>query len=175
LRDTQKLIALMTRRAFATKRRATSAVRDPPDNYHKSTANAWSSRGRSNTRTLFTDLRRIFGNRRLAPMRARLRHMGGRFRAHGRGSSWVTGTYDAELDLVYWGIGNPSPWNPRARKGDNLYTNSIIAIRSDTGRWSGISRRHPTIPSTTTGADAGDCNGQCRWKPRLPRASSAIR
>ena len=52
----------------------------------------------------------------------------------GGGSSWVTGTYDAELDLVYWGIGNPSPWNPRARKGDNLYTNSVIAIRPSTGK-----------------------------------------
>ena len=52
----------------------------------------------------------------------------------GGGSSWVTGTYDPELDLVYWGIGNPAPWNPRARKGDNLYTNSIIAVRPKTGQ-----------------------------------------
>ena len=51
----------------------------------------------------------------------------------GGGSSWVTGTYDAELDLVYWGIGNPSPWNARARKGDNLFTNSIFAVRPKTG------------------------------------------
>jgi len=51
----------------------------------------------------------------------------------GGGSSWVTGTYDPELDLVYWGVGNPAPWNPRARKGDNLYTNSVWAIRPDTG------------------------------------------
>jgi alcohol dehydrogenase (cytochrome c) len=51
----------------------------------------------------------------------------------GGGSSWVTGTYDPELDLVYWGIGNPSPWNPRARKGDNLFTNSIFAVRPKTG------------------------------------------
>jgi alcohol dehydrogenase (cytochrome c) len=51
----------------------------------------------------------------------------------GGGSSWVTGTYDPELDLVYWGIGNPSPWNPRARKGDNLFTNSVFAIRPKTG------------------------------------------
>jgi alcohol dehydrogenase (cytochrome c) len=51
----------------------------------------------------------------------------------GGGSSWVTGTYDPELDLVYWGIGNPSPWNGRARKGDNLYTNSVFAIRPKTG------------------------------------------
>src|SRR5215469_12261013 len=51
----------------------------------------------------------------------------------GGGSSWVTGTYDPELDLVYWGIGNPAPWNPRARKGDNLFTNSIFAVPPKTG------------------------------------------
>ncbi|MDB5569458.1 MAG: quinoprotein ethanol dehydrogenase [Hyphomicrobiales bacterium] len=51
----------------------------------------------------------------------------------GGGSSWVTGTYDADLDLVYWGVGNPSPWNPRGRKGDNLFTNAIFAIRPKTG------------------------------------------
>jgi alcohol dehydrogenase (cytochrome c) len=51
----------------------------------------------------------------------------------GGGSSWVTGTYDPELDLIYWGIGNPSPWNPRARKGDNLFTNSVFAVRPKTG------------------------------------------
>jgi alcohol dehydrogenase (cytochrome c) len=51
----------------------------------------------------------------------------------GGGSTWITGTYDPELDLVYWGVGNPSPWNPRARKGDNLFTESIVAIRPKTG------------------------------------------
>ena len=51
----------------------------------------------------------------------------------GGGSSWVTRTYDPELDLVYWGIGNPAPWNARARKGDNLFTNSVFAIRPKTG------------------------------------------
>jgi alcohol dehydrogenase (cytochrome c) len=51
----------------------------------------------------------------------------------GGGSSWVTGSYDPELDLVFWGIGNPSPWNPRARKGDNLFTNSVFAVRPKTG------------------------------------------
>lgn len=51
----------------------------------------------------------------------------------GGGSSWVTGSYDPELDLVYWGIGNPSPWNPRGRKGDNLFTNSVFAVRPKTG------------------------------------------
>jgi alcohol dehydrogenase (cytochrome c) len=51
----------------------------------------------------------------------------------GGGSSWVTGTYDPELDLVFWGVGNPAPWNPRARKGDNLFTDSVWAMRPETG------------------------------------------
>jgi alcohol dehydrogenase (cytochrome c) len=51
----------------------------------------------------------------------------------GGGSTWVTGSYDPELDLVFWGVGNPAPWNPVNRKGDDLYTNSIIAIRPKSG------------------------------------------
>lgn len=49
------------------------------------------------------------------------------------GSTWITGSYDPDLDLVYWGTGNPSPWNPLDRKGDNLYTDSILALRPKTG------------------------------------------
>jgi outer membrane protein assembly factor BamB len=49
------------------------------------------------------------------------------------GSSWTTGAYDPELDLVFWGIGNPAPWNALLRKGDNLFTNSILAVRPKTG------------------------------------------
>src|SRR5919198_4151659 len=51
----------------------------------------------------------------------------------GGGSTWLTGSYDPELDLVYWGTGNPAPWNPLGRVGDNLYTNSILAFRPKTG------------------------------------------
>ena len=51
----------------------------------------------------------------------------------GGGSTWLTGSYDPELDLVFWGTGNPAPWNPLGRVGDNLYTNSILAIRPKTG------------------------------------------
>ena len=51
----------------------------------------------------------------------------------GGGSTWVTGCYDPDLDLVFWGTGNPAPWNPLRRKGDNLYTNSMLAIRPKTG------------------------------------------
>jgi len=52
----------------------------------------------------------------------------------GGGSTWITGSYDPELDLVFWGTGNPAPWNPINRKGDNLYTNSIIAVQPKTGK-----------------------------------------
>jgi len=51
-----------------------------------------------------------------------------------------------ELDLVYWGIGNPAPWNALLRKGDNLYTNTIIAVQRRPANWSGISRWSPNDP-----------------------------
>jgi alcohol dehydrogenase (cytochrome c) len=52
---------------------------------------------------------------------------------HGGGSTWVTGSYDPDLNLVYWGIGNAGPWDPRGRPGDNLYTASVIALDPKTG------------------------------------------
>jgi alcohol dehydrogenase (cytochrome c) len=51
----------------------------------------------------------------------------------GGASTWITGSYDPELDLVYWGTGNAGAWNPVNRKGDNLYAASVIAIRPKTG------------------------------------------
>lgn len=54
---------------------------------------------------------------------------------HGGGSIWVTGSYDPETNLTYWGTGNPGPdWNPTVRPGDNLYTDSVIALDADTGK-----------------------------------------
>jgi alcohol dehydrogenase (cytochrome c) len=53
----------------------------------------------------------------------------------GGGSSWVTGSYDPELNVVYWGIGNPAPdWNGDARLGDNLFTCSVVALDADSGK-----------------------------------------
>ncbi len=53
----------------------------------------------------------------------------------GGGSIWVTGTYDPSLNLTYWGVGNPGPdFNPAQRPGDNLYTNSVVALDADTGK-----------------------------------------
>ncbi len=52
----------------------------------------------------------------------------------GGASVWVTGSYDPELNLTYWGIGNPGPdWNGDARGGDNLYSDSVVALDADTG------------------------------------------
>lgn len=52
----------------------------------------------------------------------------------GGGSAWITGSYDPELDILYWGVGNPNPdWDGSNRKGDNLYTNSTLALDPDTG------------------------------------------
>jgi alcohol dehydrogenase (cytochrome c) len=54
---------------------------------------------------------------------------------HGGGMTWMSGTYDPELNLLYWGTGNPNPvLAGAARPGDNLYTCSIVALNPDTGK-----------------------------------------
>jgi acido-empty-quinoprotein group A len=54
---------------------------------------------------------------------------------HGGGMTWMTGTYDPDLNLLYWGTGNPNPvLAGEARRGDNLYTCSIVALNPDTGK-----------------------------------------
>jgi len=53
---------------------------------------------------------------------------------HGCGATWMPGSYDAELDLIYWAIGNPCPDNAgEERIGDNLYTSSVVALAAKTG------------------------------------------
>jgi alcohol dehydrogenase (cytochrome c) len=53
----------------------------------------------------------------------------------GGGSIWTTGSYDPDLNLMYWGVGNPGPdWNGDGRPGDNLYTDSVVALDPDTGK-----------------------------------------
>ena len=48
---------------------------------------------------------------------------------HGAASTWMTGTYDPQLDLVYWPAGNPGPdFNGDNRDGDNLYSDCILAL-----------------------------------------------
>jgi alcohol dehydrogenase (cytochrome c) len=53
----------------------------------------------------------------------------------GGAPTWVTGTFDPELNTIYWGTGNPNPdWDGDNRKGDNLYSASVVALDPDTGK-----------------------------------------
>jgi len=52
----------------------------------------------------------------------------------GGGSTWLTGSYDHDLELLYWTVGNPAPdWNGDLRPGDNLYSCSLIALDPESG------------------------------------------
>jgi alcohol dehydrogenase (cytochrome c) len=87
---------------------------------------------------------------------------------HGGGPTWVTGSYDPELNLIYWGTGNPGPdWNGDVRPGDNLYTCSLLAIDAATGqlRW-----HFQFTPHDTHDWDATEIpvifDGEVRGRPR---------
>jgi len=82
----------------------------------------------------------------------------------GGGSTWATGAYDPELNLVYWGTGNAGPdYDGSAREGDNLYTASIVALDADTGKlrwhyqftphdvWDWDSTQNPVLADLTIG------------------------
>jgi alcohol dehydrogenase (cytochrome c) len=54
---------------------------------------------------------------------------------HGGGAAWMPGTYDPELNTIFWGTGNPSPdFDGSGRPGDDLYTSSLLALDPDTGK-----------------------------------------
>lgn len=53
---------------------------------------------------------------------------------NGGGSTWLTGTYDPQQNLIFWGVGNPGPWAGDVRPGDDLYTDSTLALDADTGQ-----------------------------------------
>jgi alcohol dehydrogenase (cytochrome c) len=53
----------------------------------------------------------------------------------GGAGTWMTGSYDPQTDMLYWGIGNPKPdFDTSSRKGDNLYSDSVVALRGTTGQ-----------------------------------------
>ncbi len=52
----------------------------------------------------------------------------------GGAATWLGGTYDPETDLIFYGTGNPAPWNSHLRPGDNLFSSSRLAINPDTGK-----------------------------------------
>ncbi|HEX6442325.1 MAG TPA: PQQ-dependent dehydrogenase, methanol/ethanol family [Stellaceae bacterium] len=61
----------------------------------------------------------------------------------GGGSVWITGTYDPDTKLAFWGTGNGGPWMGDQRPGDNLYTSSTIALDIKTGQIKGYHQYHP--------------------------------
>lgn len=86
----------------------------------------------------------------------------------GGGSTWLTGSYDPELNLLYWTTGNPAPdWNGDVRPGDNLFSCSVLALDPDTGemRW-----HFQYTPHDTHDWDANQIpvlvDGEFRGQPR---------
>jgi alcohol dehydrogenase (cytochrome c) len=88
--------------------------------------------------------------------------------SQGGGPTWRSGSYDPQLDLVYWGVGNAEPYDPRPRSGlDSLYTNSVLAIRPKTGE---VACYYQYTPNDVYDVDATDeqvladipVNGQVR-------------
>jgi alcohol dehydrogenase (cytochrome c) len=62
---------------------------------------------------------------------------------HGGGAVWLTGTYDPKDRLVFFGIGNPAPWDANLRKGKNLYTDSVLALDVRSGQVKWFRQYHP--------------------------------
>ena len=60
----------------------------------------------------------------------------------GGGSVWIQGTYDPDLNLTFWGVGNAAPWAGDFHSGDNLFTSSVIALDPDTGAIKGYHQYH---------------------------------
>jgi alcohol dehydrogenase (cytochrome c) len=74
----------------------------------------------------------------------------------GGGPTWRSGSYDPQLDLVYWGIGNAEPYDPHPRQGlDSLYTSSVLAIRPKTGE---VACYYQYTPNDVYDVDATDEN-----------------
>ncbi|HXO90498.1 MAG TPA: PQQ-binding-like beta-propeller repeat protein, partial [Stellaceae bacterium] len=59
------------------------------------------------------------------------------------GAVWITGTYDPQTNLAFWGTGNGGPWMGDQRPGDNLFTSSTIALDAATGKIKGHFQYHP--------------------------------
>jgi alcohol dehydrogenase (cytochrome c) len=54
---------------------------------------------------------------------------------YGSSTTWVTGSYDPDTNMLYWGTGNPGPdWKGDTREGDNLYSDSLLALDADSGQ-----------------------------------------
>ena len=85
---------------------------------------------------------------------------------YGGGSAWVTGAYDPVLDAIYWGVGQPGPWDRNAHPGDNLYTNSTVALDPASGAIKFHFQYTPNDPYDYDGVNEtvlADIDGQQVW------------
>jgi alcohol dehydrogenase (cytochrome c) len=79
----------------------------------------------------------------------------------GGGTTWGWISYDPQLNLVYYGTGNPGVWNPDIREGDNKWSCTIFARNPTPGRRSGRTRSAVTTRGTTT-RSWRTCSSTCR-------------
>ena len=86
---------------------------------------------------------------------------------YGGGSAWITGSYDAETNNLYWPIGNPGPdFDRHVRAGDNLFTNSTLVLDPDTGKIKSYFNYTPNDPYDYDGVNEvilADVNGKKMW------------
>ena len=74
------------------------------------------------------------GHETWEPCRPEMEHCDPDAWMHGGAAAWLTGSYDPETNLTYWGTGNPGPdYADYQRPGDNLYSSSVVALNADTG------------------------------------------
>jgi acido-empty-quinoprotein group A len=95
--------------------------------------------------------------------------------SHGNGNTWIPGAYDPQLNLYYLGTGNPDPvMAEQSRKGDNLYTCSIVALNPDTGK---MAWYYQVSPHDTHDWDATEpivlIDGTLEGKPRKMLAQAS--
>ena len=86
---------------------------------------------------------------------------------YGGGSGWITGSYDQDLDLLYWPIGNPGPdFDRHVRLGDNLYSNSTLVLDPNNGAIKGWFQYTPNDPYDYDGVNEvilADIDGKKVW------------
>lgn len=92
---------------------------------------------------------------------------GGESWKYGGGSAWITGSYDPELNNLYWPVGNPGPdFDRHVRPGDNLYTNSTLVLDPDTGKIKMYFQYTPNDPYDYDGVNEvvlADVGGKKVW------------
>ncbi len=92
---------------------------------------------------------------------------GGESYKYGGGSAWITGSYDAENNTLYWPVGNPGPdFDRHVRPGDNLFTNTTLALDPDTGKMKFYFQYTPNDPYDYDGVNEvvlADVGGKKVW------------